>query len=1095
MAAGDVLDETATSGVRPRRAGESFRPGDQIGRYVVERLLGAGGMGVVYAAHDPDLDRRIAVKVLRGDASDESRTRLLREARAMAKLSHANVITVYEVGTAGDIDFVAMELIEGGSIADWLRGERRPSREVHRLFRAAGRGLAAAHACGLVHRDFKPANVLLGRDGKVVVTDFGLARAFEADPLAATATAPAGPAARVTPVALPVGVFALDQTMNATAADSTARRLRLDSADLSSPLTRTGALLGTPAYMAPEQFAGESIGPAADQFAFAVALWEGFAGERPFRGATLDELRTAVGKPPDEIGKVPRALRPILLRALAPTPQQRWRDLDAMLAAIDRTERRPLRLAALGALVLLGGGVALAVATRSPDRAVAPSVAACALTDADLTTAWSPDIAARVTRHFGDAPDWIKARGAIDEFAAAWRTERAAACAEPDAVSHHGRVACLAGLRDELAAATSLLEQLPVEALRGPGMRDLLAQPAVCRTGRRAAMPPLPADPQLRTALSEIVRDSAAARFTARGGDAKAAATLAEAVVATARQLSYPPALAIALEAQASVIHIGGDCSAALPRYAEAATAAEAASADGIRAMSRIGQLECGIRTSSDLAQIQQYASQADAAILRAGNDAILRAALDLTLGSVAAETGDLDGAITRAVAARKTFLEHHDARRAARALSAESSYRTLRDGPGNAEALQLARDSFAQTVEAFGDGHRSTEDARLELGLRLLSVDPAEGRALIATAEARRPPTPPPADAVRRRGRVRASDGTVLGDVTIYAGVALVATSDGEPIAYEPGALAVGRADADGDFDLITTPGAMIYAAAPGWRSLPTRAAARGPLDVRLERAGRADIHVSAQHPTAPSGAERAVELGARVAELAVTLGHIDGNRVYQSYSRRTAADQWVVEVAPAGRMQVALVASSGLNDIILVGGEHLIRAGGTTPVELAVDLRGQVIDVIVRADRAATIPTAQLIAFAGRPRRLPRTNLDVYKIFGKHPRAHFTSAAPVVDATRTQAGAALYQPGDIHGRLAAMVVGPTTICALPLAGDVRDATFMRTLAAADDLEMRCTVVEIASTPGVQAFVIETPPMKRRPPTPPAPPAPPSVP
>ena len=306
MADGDELAETAASGSAPARPpGAAPVPGDTIGRYVIERVLGAGGMGVVFAAHDPDLDRRVALKLLHagGTTESEARTRLLREARAMAKVNHPNVITVYEVGTAGGVDFVAMELVDGTNVADWLRETPRPAAEVLRVLGAAGRGLAAAHAAGLVHRDFKPANVLLARGGKVVVTDFGLARAF--DDAALAATLPAATAGTTTGTATSAAAAspALDTTLAADAPDATPRRAspRTDSADLSSTLTRTGALLGTPAYMAPEQFAGQAAGPRADQYALAVALWEGLAGARPFRGGSFDELRQAVERGMEDV--------------------------------------------------------------------------------------------------------------------------------------------------------------------------------------------------------------------------------------------------------------------------------------------------------------------------------------------------------------------------------------------------------------------------------------------------------------------------------------------------------------------------------------------------------------------------------------------------------------------------------------------------------------------------------------------------------------------------------------------------------------------------------------------------------------------------
>jgi serine/threonine protein kinase len=477
----DVLDATATSGaLAAAPAGGGLRIGDQLGRYVIERVLGAGGMGLVYAAHDPDLDRRVAIKVLRGDASDESRVRLLREARAMAKVSHPNVITVYEVGTDGGVDFVAMELLEGGTLAEWLRAERRPAVEVLRRLRAAGAGLAAAHASGLVHRDFKPANVLLGRDGRVVVTDFGLARGFESDAVAETlpATAEAARASTATgarasgPTAPTVGALditqaATDRPATATAPSITRPNLSARSGDLASTLTRTGAMIGTPAYMAPEQFSGGTVGPAADQFAFAVALWEGLTGARPFAGASIDELRRAVDRGPPDASALPRAVRPAVVRALARDPGGRWPDVAAMLAALDRGLARPRQLklgvaAALG-LAAVAGGVML---TRGDERRATAPAAACALTGAELDATWTPTVDRRprspLRRRAGLALSCGPASTASSPTGEPSAPPRAP---PPTPPSHHGRIACLAGLNAELEAALTLLPEVRVEDL------------------------------------------------------------------------------------------------------------------------------------------------------------------------------------------------------------------------------------------------------------------------------------------------------------------------------------------------------------------------------------------------------------------------------------------------------------------------------------------------------------------------------------------------------------------------------------------------------------------------------------------------------
>ncbi|HSS03266.1 MAG TPA: protein kinase, partial [Kofleriaceae bacterium] len=257
-----------------------LEPGARFGRYLVLDWLGAGGMGVVYSAHDSELNRRIALKVLRNDSIDRLPIRdlLLAEAQAMAQLAHPNVVTVFEVGSVDDRVFLAMELIEGQTLAGWLRAASRKPSETLAMFVAAGRGLAAAHAAGLIHRDFKPENVLVGNDGRVCVTDFGLARAAPTRTDAA-ARDPSAPAAAGTP--------------------------------------QTG-LVGTLAYMAPEQYLGRSVDARADQFSFAVGLYEALYGERPYASPPVSGAPPVVSPPP--VRGVPVALRPVLLRALRQNP-------------------------------------------------------------------------------------------------------------------------------------------------------------------------------------------------------------------------------------------------------------------------------------------------------------------------------------------------------------------------------------------------------------------------------------------------------------------------------------------------------------------------------------------------------------------------------------------------------------------------------------------------------------------------------------------------------------------------------------------------------------------------------------------------------
>ena len=320
--------------------------GDQIGRYVVLRRLGAGGMGVVFAAYDPQLDRKIALKLLRtgiGLGEREANARLVREAQAIARLSHPNVVAVYDVGTAGaDADlYLAMEFVEGDTLTHWLRRWERPWPEIVAMFVEAGRGLAAAHAVGLLHRDFKPDNVLVGSDGRVRVSDFGLARSAVTDD--------EGGGHHPVPAL----------------------------SDLRTPLTGTGAILGTPRYMAPEQLRGASVTATADQFSFCVALYEALYGQHPLPGETAAEMAdgTARMAAPPASSVVAPALATILARGLDPQPARRFPSMTALLEQLippaPRPRPRRLALVAFGAasLVLAGAGAAMVLRPDSQTSA------------------------------------------------------------------------------------------------------------------------------------------------------------------------------------------------------------------------------------------------------------------------------------------------------------------------------------------------------------------------------------------------------------------------------------------------------------------------------------------------------------------------------------------------------------------------------------------------------------------------------------------------------------------------------------------------------------------------------------------------------
>jgi tRNA A-37 threonylcarbamoyl transferase component Bud32 len=315
--------------------------GDWLGeRYQLLEPLGIGGMGVVYTAFDNKLQRKVAVKRLRelavAASADRRRARFLREAQLLASLSHPNVLTVHDVGGVDPELYVVMELVDGWPMSRWIsEADPRPDwRRILDLYVQVGRGLSAAHQLGVVHRDVKPENILVARSGRVLIGDFGLAGLAEASDTSVDTNVPTG-------------------------------------------LTLTGSVLGTPAYMAPEQHDGKSADALSDQFAFCVSLYESLHGRRPFSGQTAGEIAAAAraGRPPPGGDGVPRALDRVVVRGLATDPGHRYPSMNALLGALEGARaQRPLRLVlAAGTIgvVLAATATAAIVGSRRHEQEVA----------------------------------------------------------------------------------------------------------------------------------------------------------------------------------------------------------------------------------------------------------------------------------------------------------------------------------------------------------------------------------------------------------------------------------------------------------------------------------------------------------------------------------------------------------------------------------------------------------------------------------------------------------------------------------------------------------------------------------------------------
>ena len=444
--------------------------GTQLGRYLVLEHIGAGGMGTVYAAWDPRLDRKLALKLLSAPSAS-SEARLLREAQALARLDHPNVIKVHDVGTYASQPFVAMEFVDGETLRSWLERGGHDWKQLLEVFLAAGAGLAAAHAAGLIHRDFKPENVMLGADERVRVLDFGLARAPEAGEL--EQSEPPG------------------------------------HAHASGPrLTRGGELLGTPSYMSPEQIEARPLDARSDQFSFCVALWEALSGTHPFPATTRATRLAAICR--GKLGsfdnpEVPRQIVRTLERGLSVDAAERWRDMPALLDALSArpAKRRQQRLSALAALGLAVLASATAIGRHSP----ADQPIDCSLDPERLEGVWDAPARARLEHGFASfegpeaAHNAAEVQERLDEWVLAWSAMVRDSC-EAHHLRHQQsaelfdlRMSCLDDALDDFSNLGQLLDEQPSDPLQvneALARGELLAKLEHCTdaSALRGASPP-----------------------------------------------------------------------------------------------------------------------------------------------------------------------------------------------------------------------------------------------------------------------------------------------------------------------------------------------------------------------------------------------------------------------------------------------------------------------------------------------------------------------------------------------------------------------------------------------------------------------------
>jgi tetratricopeptide (TPR) repeat protein len=713
---------------------ERLPAGTVLGRYVVMAPLGEGGTGIVYAAYDPELDRKVAIKLVRPLARTQAR--LLREAQAMARLHHPNVVVVHDVGTWRDRVFVAMEFVDGWTLRSWPRKEAPSPKAILEAYVAAGRGLEAAHAAGFVHRDFKPDNVLVGRDGAVRVTDFGLARAGNLTP---------------------------DPDLDRGSDPPTA----------STAITRPeGPVVGTPGYIAPEQYERAPPDPRADQFSFCVALYEELCGHLPFDGDGEDALRNATlagrVRPFDREAKVPAHVARAILRGLSVDPTARFPSMRALLDELTRDPHARLRKLAATALGF-GAVIAIALGARA---SVAQKESLCRGAEEELAGVWdeAQKSAVRAAFEATGAPyagqAYQHAAANIERYVGDWIAMRTDACRatrirgdQTEAILTL-RSACLDTRARELRSLVGLLSHADRDVVQSSIEASAKLSP-IDACGDVAALTAPVAPPPDRAARERVLAlrgRLAELRARASAGKYASAADDEGVLLVEARATGYAPLVAETLVELGAAQTGGGRYDAAEATLREAIDVADEAHHDEARGRALVALAELSGRWLGHYAPAAQYATAAVHVARRIGNARMESFALE----QASREHGYL-GELDRALDEGKRSLE------LTARLFAPDDLRRARVNGSLAVALaelgrfddaeRADREALAIAERALGPSHPLISDYLDDLALDLIwsgrpaDAVPFDQRAVDLTLAELGPESPRYGDALNNLG------------------------------------------------------------------------------------------------------------------------------------------------------------------------------------------------------------------------------------------------------------------------------------------------------------------------------------------------------